>query len=209
LIDCASGKVTAEIEGGEGTSPMLFDPTSTILASVCSFQGIEHVRLDKLSDEGQLIPLYELWGSDAFIDRLITLTFSPDGHWLALFETSSLYADLRSPGWRGNLVLYSVETGTLQWQASIDAQVTGDKRSVKEAGYPLAFFTELLFVSNTEIACGATQGKVVFYDVVTGKLRRSVALPTHAAVHALFLDRDDHKPRVVLDNGKLAVLPLF
>ncbi len=215
LIDRTSGKVTAEIEGGEWTSPILFDPTSTILASACSFQGGGHVRLDKLSDEGQLISVYELWRSDintpsdAFVDRLINLAFSPDGHWLALFETSSLYEDLRPSGWRGNIVLYNVETGTLQWQASIDAQVTGDKRSLKEAGYPLAFSTELLFVGNTEIACGATHGRVVFYDAVTGKLTRSVALPTDAAVHALALGKDDPRLWVVLEDGKLAVFPLF
>jgi hypothetical protein len=105
-------------------------------------------------------------------------------------------------------VLYHVETGALQWLVSIDAQTTGDERPLKEAGYPMAFVTSLLFVSNTEIACGATQGKIVFYDVPTGKLIRTVALPTNAAVHALALDKDDRKLWVVLDDGKLVALPL-
>jgi WD40 repeat protein len=214
VIDRTNGKVTAKTEGGEWTSALLFDPSSTLLASACSFQGGGYVRLDKLSNEGQLTTLHELGRSDyktpknVFVDSLIDLAFSPDGRWLALFESSSIYDNLRLPGWRGNIVLYDVATGALRWLASIDAQVTGDERSMKEAGYPMAFFTELLFVSETEIACGATQGKIVFYDVPTGKLRRSVALATNAAVHALSLDKDGRKLWIVLDDGKLVMLPL-
>jgi hypothetical protein len=89
VIDRTNGKVTAKTEGGEWTSALLFDPGSTLLASACSFQGGGYVRLDKLSNEGQLTTLHELQRSDyktpanVFVDSLIDLAFSPDGRWLA------------------------------------------------------------------------------------------------------------------------------
>src|SRR5260221_9748158 len=160
----------AECEGSEWTSTLLFNPTSTILASACSFQGGGHVRLDRIGKEGQLILVYEHNRSNiatlphAFVDRLIHLAFSPDGHLLALFESSRIYHNRRPSGWRGNIVLYSVETGVLRWQTSVDAQVTGDRRSLKEVGYPMGFFTELLSIRSTGIASGATPGLRLISD---------------------------------------------
>lgn len=135
---------------------------------------LSYVRVDRISSDGQLIPLYELDRSNfstpaaAFVDNLSHLAFSPDGQWLALFESSRIYHAHRPAGWRGNIVLYAVETRELQWQASLDVQGTSDHRTLAEAGYPTGFFTELLFVDNTEIACGATQGLIVCYNVATG-----------------------------------------
>jgi WD40 repeat protein len=214
LIDRTKGYVTAEVEGGEWTSTLLFNPASTVLASACSFQGGGHVRIDHIDNEGHLLPMYQLDRSNistlpsAFVDSLIHLAFSPDGHSLALFESSSIYHNQRPSGWRGNIVLYTVETGVLQWQASIDAQVTDDRRSLKDAGCSMGFFTELLFVSKTEIACGATHGLVLFYDVATARLTRSIDLHSDAAVCSLSLDKDDDMLWVVLTDGKLALISL-
>ena len=214
LIDRTKGYVTAEVEGGEWTSTLLFDPTSSILASACSFQGGGYVRLDRIDTEGHVLLAYELDRSNAstlpaaFVDSLIHLAFSPDGHGLALFESSAIYHEKRPAGWRGNIVLYAVETGILQWQASIDAQVTGDTRLLKEVGYPGGFFTELLFISKTEIACGATHGFVLFYDVASGRRTRSIDLQTDAAVRSLSLDKDGKVLWAVLDNGKLVLISL-
>jgi WD40 repeat protein len=214
IIDRTNASVTAEIEGGERTSALLFSPTSPILASACSFQGGGHVRIDRIDQEGRVFPVYELDRSDfstlpgAFVDSLVDLAFSPDGRWLALFESSAIYHSQRPPGWRGNIVLYSLETGMLQWQTSLDAQVTGDKRSLEQIGCPLGFFTELLFANETDIACGASRGLVMFYDVITGKLKRGIDLHIDASVLSLSLDKDGALLWGVLSNGKLVLIPL-
>jgi WD40 repeat protein len=214
MIDRRNGQITAEVEGGEWTFPLLFHPTAALLASACSFQGGGHIRLDRIGNQGELIPLHILDRSDYlthpkdFVDSLICLAFSPDGQWLTLFETSSIYHDEHPCGWRGNVVLYVVETGVLHWQTSLDAQVTGDVRILQTAGFPGGFVTELLFVNNTEIACGATQGVIVFYDVTTGELTRKITLPTNAAIRSLSLAKDGHMLWVVLDDGKLTLCPL-
>lgn len=212
LIDLTTGSVTAEVEGGEQTFALRFNPASTILASACSFQGGGYIRVDRIGTEGQLLPLYELSRSDystqpgAFIDSLNHLAFSPDGQWLALFESSAIYHDQRPPGWRGNIVLYAVETGALQWQASIDEQVTGDRRSLREIGSPMGFFTELLFVNQTEIVCGASHGLVLFYDVAIGKPTRSIDLHTDASIRSLSLEKDGAILWCVLGDGQLATV---
>jgi len=214
LIDVAGRSVMAEIAGGEWTSSLLFDPTSTLLASACSFQGGGHIRLDQIDQKGHLVPRYELERSrvstppQAFVDSLVHLAFSPDGRQLALFETSAVYQNLRPADWRGNIVLYTVETGVVQWQASLDAHITDDQRSLKDLGCPLGFFTELLFVSQTEIACGASHGLVVLYDVVTGRLRRRIDLQSDASVCSLALNENGTLLWVVLTDGKLVVVSL-
>jgi ankyrin repeat protein len=209
VIDRATGKVTAQVEGGEWTPEIFFDPTSTLLASRCVIQDSQYVRLDKLSDDGQLIALHDIrLPIERRGDEMSGLGFSPDGKWLALFASSSSSQFLQPSGWRGDIVLYNVETGTVRWQVSIDAQVTGDKRSLKEAGYPGGFFTRLLFVSNTEIACRATEGTIIFYDVVTGKPTRRIALPTNVAIRDLFLDKDGQRLWGVVDDEKFEMFPI-
>jgi WD40 repeat protein len=214
LVERMTAHITAQVEGGEQTFSVLFDPTSRLLASACSFQGGGHIRLDRISDEGQLFPVHELPRSNtgtpanAFVDSLIHLAFSPDGRLLALFESSAIYHDARPQGWRGDIVLYSVETGLLQWQTSIDSQVTSDTRSLKHIGSPMGFFTELIFVSDGEVACGASRGLVLFYAVSTGKLTRSIDLHTNASVRSLSLDKDGALLWVILSDGKLTPVSL-
>ncbi|HVB25374.1 MAG TPA: hypothetical protein VNG51_25780 [Ktedonobacteraceae bacterium] len=214
VIDRKNESVTAEIEGGERTSALLFSPDSNLLASACSFQGGGHIRIARIDREGRGIPVYELDRSNVstppstFVDSLVDLAFSPDGQCLALFESSAIYHEQRPSGWRGNIVLYSVGTGIVQWQASIDAQVTGDTRSLEQVGNPMGFFTELLFINETEIACGASRGLVLVYDVITGKFKRGIDLHCDASVLSLSLDKDGTMLWGVLSDGKLALIPL-
>src|SRR5256885_2171489 len=103
------------------------------------------------------------------------LDFSPDGRWLAaLGNSQKLYLIDRTekaPGWRGNLLLYEVETGRLCWQNSIDQTVTNDPRSLAAAGHPMGyFFNNILFIDDRLVACGATRGTILIYDVTTGAL---------------------------------------
>ena len=124
-----------------------------------------------------------------------------------VFETYAIYHDRRPNGWRGDIVLYSVETGKLHWQTSIDSQATGDTRSLKQFGSHMGFFTEITFVSNIEIACGASRGLVLFYAVGNGKLTCSIDLHTDASVLSLALSKDGTTLCVVLSDGKLAFIP--
>ena len=140
LLDRTTGQVVATLEAGERTYAVRFDPTSRLLATACSFQGGGHVRIDRLGGDGRWAPVRELVRSDTrtpgkrFVDTLAHVAFSPDGRSLALFETSAIYHDTRPRGWRGDVVLYEVESGRLRWAVSIDAKATGDRRSLAEQG---------------------------------------------------------------------------
>lgn len=134
LTDFASGEIIAQIAGGEWTASVQFAPSSEKLATACSFQGGGHVVIYRVSDR-EIKRLHTFGRSDhttpanQFVDTLGDIAFSPDSRFLVLFETSRIYHELYPAGWRGNLALYSVDNGNLQWQNSIDAAETGDVRS--------------------------------------------------------------------------------
>ena len=193
LIDRASGTILATTNGGERTHCVRFDPSSGLLATACSFQGGGMIRIDKISD-GELIPVTELNRSDTrtsakgFADTLVHLDFSLDGGSLALFETSAIYHDARPKGWRGDVVLYETGTWKQRWKASVDAKATGDKRSLPKAGHEMGFLTEVRFLNSETMACGATQGLVLFFRASDGKLMRRVQAHPEAPVVSLALD---------------------
>ncbi len=143
------------------------------------------VRIDKI-DDGDLIPVVELNRSDnrtpgkRFVDTLVHLDFTPDGGLLALFETSAIYHDARPRGWRGDVVLYETGTWKQRWKASVDAKATGDKRSLAKAGHEMGFLTEVRFLNGETLACGATQGHVLFFRASDGKLVRRVQVPSRS-----------------------------
>ncbi len=214
LLDRSTGTPLAKVDGGEYTSTVLFSPSSRLLASACSFQGGGYIRIDRVNEQGQLTPVSTLERSSVetpasvFVDTLVHMAFSPDSRLLALFESSSIYHSAHRGGWRGDIALYAVEKGSLQWQTVIDARVTGDTRSLQEAGYPMGFLTELLFVSKTELVCGATSGLLLLYDVASGKLTRRVSLESPAAVRSLAMNSKKSALWIVLADGKLVSLSL-
>ncbi|NJO18916.1 MAG: hypothetical protein HC838_01000, partial [Spirulinaceae cyanobacterium RM2_2_10] len=142
-----------------------------------------------------------------FVDALAYLTFSPDARWLALFETATNHHDQHSPGWRGNLALYSLATGQLAWCAAVDAAATGDGRSLAQSGCHNGFYTELSFLDAQTLACGATAGKLLLYDVATGQLRRRLDLGRGAAVRSLASDSSGTLWLVLTDGELLAIPP--
>jgi hypothetical protein len=81
-----------------------------------------------------------------FVDTLSSVAFSPDGHLLALFETSRISHDIRPEEWRGDVVLYEIESGRLRWAVSADAKATGDRRSLARAGHEMGFLAEVVFL---------------------------------------------------------------
>src|SRR5262249_35311150 len=96
----------------------------------------------------------------------------PDAGSLALFETSAISHGARPKGWRGDVVLYEAGSWTTRWVTSVDAQATGDPRSLAKAGHGMGFLTEVLFADDEALACGATGGLVLFYRASDGKLLR-------------------------------------
>src|SRR5205814_1471480 len=84
LVERATGHVTACVEAGERNHAIVFDPTSHLLATACSFQGGGHVRADRIGPDGSLTPLHELQRSGyrtpeaQFVDALADIAFSLD-----------------------------------------------------------------------------------------------------------------------------------
>lgn len=193
LIERATGRIVATQEAGERTYSIRFDPTSRLLAVACSFQGGAHVRIDRI-EGGRLASATELDRSDhrtpgdRFVDTLAHLAFSPDGGSLALFETSAIYHDARPRGWRGDVALYDTETWSLRWSASVDAKATGDSRPLDLAGHEMGFLTEIAFVDDETLACGSTNGWILFYGVADGKLRERIQVHPEAPVASLAVD---------------------
>ncbi len=193
LIDQASATLVATTDAGERTCCVRLDPASCLLATACSYQGGGMVRIHEIRD-GQFIPVIELSRSDSrtpgkfFVDTLVHLDFTPDGGSLALFETSAIFHDARPRGWRGDVVIYETATWKQRWKASIDAKVTGDTRSLTKAGHEMGFLTEVRFLNGEILACGATQGHVLFLRASDGMLMRRVQVHPRAPVVSLAFD---------------------
>ena len=206
LLDRSTGEVVAIEEAGERNDCVRFDPTSRLLATACSFQGGGHVRIDRI-EGGRLVPVAELGRSDhrtpghRFVDTLAHLAFSPDGRSLALFETSAIYHEARPKGWRGDVVLYEAGSWTQRWAASVDAEATGDGRNLAQAGHEMGFFTEVLFVDDETLACGATAGHVLFYRVADGTLLRRVRVHPEAPVMSLAMEPASRSLWAALGEG--------
>jgi len=211
LCDSRQGSSIAIAEGSDWTSTLAFSPQAQQLAIACSFPGGSYARVDALQ-AGELEPVYDFVRSNSqtppadFVDALAHLAFSPDARWLALFETATLHHDKRGPGWRGNLALYSLETGTLQWCAPLDAGATGDRRSLNESGYEGGFYTELSFLNDSTLACGATDGKLLLYDLASGQVQRRLDLGRSASVRSLASDSTGTL-WIVLADGELLAIP--
>ncbi len=212
LLDIETGEQTARVDGGERTGPLRFSPDSQWLASACSFQGGAHVRVDRVEADGVLTPLHEISRSDyqtanaEFVDTLVDVAFSADSQHIALLETSAIYHERHPAGWRGNLSLFGAGDGTLKWSVSVDARVTGDQRSLRDAGFGMGFFTEIAFLDDTRIVCGTARGWLLIYDAENGQVTRHVDVGRQASIRSVSLDSNDRILWVVLNDGTMLTL---
>ena len=211
LIDRLTGKTTARVDSGEQVPSIQFSPDSRLLATACSFQGDGHVRVDAVGSDGQLTPVMKLKRpfrappARRFVDLLVRVRFSPDGRSLALFETGSLCDELFPLGWRGNLIVYDIDSGEERWLRSIDSRFTRDRRTLRRAGHSWGLFTEVTFADEGKVvACGGTKGSILFFSTASGKfLGRRVVHP-NAAVVALAHDPSTGRIWAGLENGEVA-----
>ena len=72
---------------------------------------------------------------------------------------------------------------------------------VHMAGHEMGFFTELLFVDDETLACGATAGLVLFYRVADGALVRRERVHHEAPVVSLALEPSQQAIWVALGTG--------
>jgi ankyrin repeat protein len=138
LFDLDARRITADVEAGERTDCVAFSPDGSLLATTCSFQGGAHVRLDRVTADGnlELVTYIERPGRDT----IPAAVFTPDSHHLVIWETSAIYNERRAPGWRGDVLLTDTD-GNVIWQRAINAETTGKRAPLAAAGAPMGWFT--------------------------------------------------------------------
>jgi WD40 repeat protein len=203
LVARAGWVARATVEGGEYVLGISFDPLSRRLATGCSFQGGAQLRIDTVG-AGSLNPLHDRWRAtyetldSAFVDKITSISFSRDGGAVALFETAAVGHYEKPPGWRGNVAVYAAENGDLVWERSITSELTGDTRTLAEAGSPAGFYTRIAFAADGSVVCGTTNGVVLAFDAGTGSPRRLGMLG--GEVLAILSDRSDRLWAVTADG---------
>lgn len=150
LFDLENRRITAEVPAGERNDCVDFSADGTLLATTCSFQGGAHVRVDRVTADGGLVPVAEI--DRVARDTIPAAVFTPDSRYLVIWETSAIFQDRNGPGWRGDLLLTDTD-GTIVWQRRIDVLETGVSESLSEAGAPMGWFTKPL-VTRDMIALG-------------------------------------------------------
>lgn len=211
VVNLDTWEILGGVDAGEWTAAIRFSLSSQLLATACSFQGGAYVGIHKITND-KIEDIYTFDRSNhttpgnRFVDSLIDIAFSPDSWQLVLFETSRIYHELYPNGWRGNLAMYDLTTGKQRWHNSIDSTVTGDTRSLVEAGYGSGFFTQAIFIDKDTIACGSTAGNILLYDRPSGKLLQRVEVGSKAAVIGLAADVSGTALWVLLDDGEILVV---
>lgn len=142
-------------------------------------------------------------------DELGHCAFSPDSRRIAWFESDTGSGFPR--GWRGNLCLGDLDAlGEFdddprrlepRWCVSIDAEVTGDNRSLMDAGYSMGFQTEVVFAGHSIVACGSTAGNLLFFNAADGSLRSRVRLGDSYDVRSMVTNESGKRILVLTGNG--------
>ncbi|HEX4792347.1 MAG TPA: ankyrin repeat domain-containing protein [Humisphaera sp.] len=214
LVDLATQTIKAKVDAGERTMSVKFSPSSRMFAIACSFQGGGCVRVYELTPDGQLSLKHEFdrnadWsGHRPFVDTLCCVQFSPDGRYLATYDTSGTYYDQRLNGWRGNLAIYQLASGSLLWTVLVNSRLHGDDRTLREAGHPMGFVTQIAFINDEAIVCGSTRGSLLFLAVADGRLLRREVLDTSAAVLSVAVGHQGRTLHAGLENGRLVGIDL-
>ncbi len=189
LFESGPGRLLFQttIHGAAGC--LRFSPSGQLLAAACAEQGGGFVKVygvrESLSETADISRNPGEFAADKFVDAVVHVEFSPDGSALALFETSDVYNEAKPKGWRGNVVLYETNSWEERWCVSVDASLTGDKRSLEQMGLESGFFGEIAFASDDTLACGATRGQVLLFRVSDSVLLKRVQVDAKAPVLSL------------------------
>ena len=191
LFERESGRMVSKVEFPDWSPCLRFDPTGLFLAVPGSDQGGARIKIYELRN-GRLTVVTELFGlrkddpSTMFADVPVHLAFSQDGNRLALFETEQEDEIAGKPkGWLGNVLCFETRSWEGLWRVSLDARLTGDRRPPTRAADGRVFRTEIAFVNNETLACGATRGQVLLLRCANGELVRKMAVDSKALVVAL------------------------
>jgi ankyrin repeat protein len=138
LFDLETRQITADAEAGEWTGGVDFSPDGSLLATTCSFQGGSHVRIDRVTADGELEPLTEI--KRPARDTVPAAVFTPDSRYLVVWETSASDNERRAPGWRGDVLLSDTD-GNVIWQRAITVETTGERASLAAVGAPMGWVT--------------------------------------------------------------------
>lgn len=188
-LQIGQASASGSMHGGEYTGCLAFTPDGRTLIAGCSFEGGTALMLADVgegSDTGALLNPRELGRSDnrtpeaEFCDVVVSLSASPTGRALALFETAQGGGSFgKTPGWRGVLSLADAPFEAVRWSTPIDARLTGDPSPVElykqrnNGGY----YTDTVFIGEDEVACGVTAGRLLCFDAQTGARTRTIDLP--------------------------------
>ena len=182
LIHWPTQRITCVREGGEWTSATVFNPGSTHLATVCTFQGGGYAAIFTLR-AGQLHALHNpldrtaiQWPMMDFADTFATADFSPDGRFLAIYANSAWI-----PGGQGELTVYEVDSGHLEWRVLLG--------QFGANALPGLFVSDLFFTPNgRHLVCGSAVGEIWLFASAGGALQRRIATGTTKPVAALAVD---------------------
>jgi ankyrin repeat protein len=203
LVEPETGRIAAEIEAGERTDSVAFSPDGTLLATACSFQGGAHVRIDRVNEGGRLDEHVTIdragrrTAPEHFVDTIPGLAFTTTGQ-LTIWETSAIYQERRTQGWRGNLLLADTN-GRVLWQRSIDAAITGNRTSLEVCGSSMGYFTTPVASAGGAWIAVALDGVVVRLGVADGSTEAVV--PISGKANAVVTDGAAGNLVIATDGG--------
>ena len=130
---------------------------------------------------------------------LVHAAISPSSRWIAYFGTNE-YPPCDG---LGEIALHSLSEGELKWHRPLNEEIIGKERFEWRDYYDHQNNTEIVFVSEHELACSATCGAVLFFDTATGAVTRRHYFDTKEDVLSISFDRASSTLWAALKDGSL------
>jgi hypothetical protein len=124
--------------------------------------------------------------------------FTPDGRYLVIWETSSIYHERRAAGWRGD-VLLSDTAGKVIWEHAIDAETTGKRASLEAVRASGGWYTKPCITLDGEKIALAFDGTVVLLRTNDGDAL--AVLPINGTAHAVAINPVTDTLLLATDKG--------
>src|SRR5579859_4263873 len=204
LVDRTTEEVVSVIPGGTCTSVTVFDSTTAYLAVACTGQGGGYGAIYTVKQ--QLQPLHVpldrtvlQWPIMDFADTFGTAAFSPDGRLLALYVNSQW-----APGWQGELSVYEVLSGQLQWYTRIDLLQIGKNRTPSVGIHQ--FISDICFTpEGTHVVIGSAYGDLLLFDTQHGRCDYQISTGTNKPVGHLAFDATGRRLWALVESRPVSV----